>query len=411
MTEKPIAIVTGVGPGTGAAIVKRFSAGGFRIIALARSTEIINSLAQELPDVHAMTCDVSDESQVRTVATDVKRRFGAAEVLIHNAVGGGWGSFREIDPKMLNGNFEVNVMGLLYLAREVAPDMIDRGRGAILVTGNTSSIRGKANFAGFAPTKAAQRILAESIARDMGPLGIHVACVLIDAVIDTPRMRARMSDKPDEFFIKRTGDEPGVGGVLATGAGSAFCSGGDVQGMGGNSAAAPAMSFSDKVARLRERQRTLTGVLVSVRKPTIAALPGPAAGAGLAIALACDIRIAAESTIMTTGYAKIALTGDYGISWLLTRLAGTARARELMFLSERIDARRCEALGLVNRVVPDVDLQTEAFEIARTLANGPGSAFASIKDNLDLALSADFLMSLDHEAERMVTAASPAPHC
>ena len=202
MTEKPIAIVTGVGPGTGAAIVKRFSAGGFRIIALARSAELINRLAQELPDVHAVTCDVSDESQVRTVVTDVKRRFGAAEVLIHNAVGGGWGSFREIDPKMLKGNFEVNVMGLLYLAREVAPDMIDRGKGAILVTGNTSSIRGKANFAGFAPTKAAQRILAESIAREMGPLGVHVAYLLIDAVIDTPRMRARMSDKPDDFFIK-----------------------------------------------------------------------------------------------------------------------------------------------------------------------------------------------------------------
>lgn len=202
MTEKPIAIVTGVGPGTGAAIVKRFSAGGFRIIALARSAELINRLAQELPDVHAVTCDVSDESQVRTMVTDVKYRFGAAEVLIHNAVGGGWGNFREIDPKMLKGNFEVNVMGLLYLAREVAPDMIDRGSGAILVTGNTSSVRGKANFAGFAPTKAAQRILAESIARDIGPLGVHVSYVLIDAVIDTLRMRARMTDKPDEFFIK-----------------------------------------------------------------------------------------------------------------------------------------------------------------------------------------------------------------
>jgi len=112
------------------------------------------------------------------------------------------GSFREIDPKMLKGNFEVNVMGLLYLSREVAPDMIDRGKGAILVTGNTSSLRGKADFAGFAPTKAAQRVLAESIAREVGPLGVHVSYVLIDAVIDTPRMRARMSDKPDEFFIK-----------------------------------------------------------------------------------------------------------------------------------------------------------------------------------------------------------------
>jgi len=125
MTEKPIAIVTGVGPGTGAAIVKRFSAGGFRIIALARSAELINRLAQELPDVHAVACDVSEEAQVRTAVADVKRRFGAADVLIHNAVGGGWGSFREIDPKMLKGNFEVNVMGLLYLAREVAPEMKD----------------------------------------------------------------------------------------------------------------------------------------------------------------------------------------------------------------------------------------------------------------------------------------------
>jgi NAD(P)-dependent dehydrogenase (short-subunit alcohol dehydrogenase family) len=202
MHEKPIAIVTGVGPGTGTAIVRRFSAGGFRIIALARSAELINRLGQELPDVHAMTCDVSDEGQVHTAVSDIKQRFGAAEVLIHNAVGGGWGSFREIDPEMLKGNFAVNVMGLLYLAREVAPDMINRGKGTILVTGNTSSIRGKANFAGFAPTKAAQRILAESIARDIGPLGVHVSYLLIDAVIDTPRMRARMSDKPDEFFIK-----------------------------------------------------------------------------------------------------------------------------------------------------------------------------------------------------------------
>src|SRR6195952_3225633 len=202
MTDKPIAIVTGVGPGTGAAIVKRFSAGGFRIIALARSAELINHLAQELPDVHAVTCDVSDESQVRTVLAEVKRRFGAPAVLTPNAVGGGWGSFREIDPKMLKGNFEVNVMGLLYLARELAPDMIDRGKGAILVTGNTSAIRGKANFAGFAPTKAAQRILAESIARDLGPRGIHVAYVLIDAVIDVPRMRQRLPEAPDEFFIK-----------------------------------------------------------------------------------------------------------------------------------------------------------------------------------------------------------------
>ena len=202
VTDKPIAIVTGVGPGTGSAIVRRFAAGGFRVIALARSPDRIRALEQELPDTHAVTCDVSSESEVREAVARVRNSYGPPNVLIHNAVGGGWGTFLEIEPAMLDRNFQVNVMGLLYLAREVAPDMIKAGNGAILVTGNTSSIRGKANFAGFAPTKAAQRVLSESIARDLGPRGIHVAYVLIDAVIDVPRMRERLSDAPDEFFIK-----------------------------------------------------------------------------------------------------------------------------------------------------------------------------------------------------------------
>src|ERR1700709_1249320 len=117
----------------------------------------------------------------------------------------------------------------------------------------------------------------------------------------------------------------------------------------------------DRVALITlNRPATRTGGRVAGRKPTIAALPGPAAGAGLALALACDIRIAAESAIMATGYARIGLTGDYGITWLLTRLAGTSRARELMFLSDPLDARRCEALGLVNRVVPDAELREAA---------------------------------------------------
>jgi NAD(P)-dependent dehydrogenase (short-subunit alcohol dehydrogenase family) len=202
VTEKPIAIVTGVGPGTGSAIVRRFANGGFRVIALARSPERINALEQELPDTHAMICDVASEREVTAAVASIRKSHGAPDVLIHNAVGGGWGTFLEIDPKMLERNFAVNVMGLMYLAREVAPDMIKKGSGAILVTGNTSAIRGKANFAGFAPTKAAQRILSESIARDLGPRGIHVAYVLIDAVIDVPRMRERLPDAPDEFFIK-----------------------------------------------------------------------------------------------------------------------------------------------------------------------------------------------------------------
>jgi NAD(P)-dependent dehydrogenase (short-subunit alcohol dehydrogenase family) len=202
VTDKLIAVVTGVGPGTGSAIVRRFSAGGFRVIALARSPDRIAALARELPDTHALTCDVSSQSEVADAVAQIRKSYGSPNVLIHNAVGGGWGTFLEIDPKMLDRNFQVNVMGLMYLAREVAPAMIEAGSGAILVTGNTSALRGKANFAGFAPTKAAQRILSESIARELGPRGIHVAYVLIDAVIDVPRMRERLPDAPDPFFIK-----------------------------------------------------------------------------------------------------------------------------------------------------------------------------------------------------------------
>jgi len=230
--------------------------------------------------------------------------------------------------------------------------------------------------------------------------------------LNRPAVRNALSDHLTPALrrmIRTMGEDPGVGALLITGAGKAFCAGGDVKGMGGDAAPSEA-SFEERVALLRDRQRTLTGGLVGLRKPTIAALPGPAAGAGLAIALACDIRIAAEAAMLTTGYARIALTGDYGISWLLTRLAGPARARELMFLGERIDARRAEALGLVNRVVPDADLQSEAFTLASRLAHGPGAAFAAIKDNLDHALTTGFLESLDFEAANMVKAARTDEH-
>jgi NAD(P)-dependent dehydrogenase (short-subunit alcohol dehydrogenase family) len=202
MSDKPIAIVTGVGPGTGSAIVRRFAAEGFRVIAMARSPDRIRALEGELTDTHAIICDVSSESEVRDAIASIRKSYGSPNVLIHNAVGGGWGTFLEIEPRMVDRNFQVNVMGLLYLARELAPAMIKAGSGTILVTGNTSAIRGKANFSGFAPTKAAQRILSESIARDLGPRVIHVAYVLIDAVIDVPRMRERLPEAPNEFFIK-----------------------------------------------------------------------------------------------------------------------------------------------------------------------------------------------------------------
>jgi short-subunit dehydrogenase len=121
---------------------------------------------------------------------------------VHNAVGGTFGGFLDIDPADLERNFRVNTMALLHLARALVPAMVRDGRGAIMVTGNTSALRGKAGFAGFAPTKAAQRILAQAMARDLGPKGVHVAYFVIDAVIDVPWTRQMFAGKPDDFFIQ-----------------------------------------------------------------------------------------------------------------------------------------------------------------------------------------------------------------
>jgi NAD(P)-dependent dehydrogenase (short-subunit alcohol dehydrogenase family) len=199
---KPVCVVTGVGPGTGSALVRRFVSGGYSVAMLARNAGRLDTLAQELPDAHAFPCDVTDNAQVDTTLAAIETKLGAVDALVHNAVGGAFGSFLEIDPDVLNRNFQVNTMGLLYLGRRVAPAMAARGKGAIVVTGNTSALRGRPNFAGFAPTKAAQRILAEAMARELGPKGVHVAYVVIDAVIDTPRQRERFSTRPDDFYIK-----------------------------------------------------------------------------------------------------------------------------------------------------------------------------------------------------------------
>jgi NAD(P)-dependent dehydrogenase (short-subunit alcohol dehydrogenase family) len=198
----PVAVVTGVGPGTGAAITRRFSLGGYKVAMLARTRERLVALERELLNAKGYPCDVTDETQVDSAIDAIRRDLGAPRVLIHNAVGGAFGNFMEIDPQVLNRNFQVNTMALLHLARRLAPAMVAAGDGAIVASGNTSALRGKASFAGFAPTKAAQRILAESIARELGPKGIHVAYVLIDAVIDLEWTRKRFPNSPDDFFIK-----------------------------------------------------------------------------------------------------------------------------------------------------------------------------------------------------------------
>jgi enoyl-CoA hydratase/carnithine racemase len=244
----------------------------------------------------------------------------------------------------------------------------------------------------------------------------ELLCSVRDGValitLNRPEARNAMSDKLTPALrtqIKERGEDPEVGAILITGAGTAFCSGGDVKGMGGRGPRGQ-MSFEERLSDLRRRQMALTGALVAVRKPTIAALPGAAAGAGLALALACDIRIAAGSAFVTTGYARVGLSGDYGIAWLLTRTIGSARARELMFTGEIVDAERCERIGLVNRVVPHDKLQEEAFALARSLAEGPRVALRNIKDNLDDALHVDYPTALYREAERLVQASRTADH-
>jgi NAD(P)-dependent dehydrogenase (short-subunit alcohol dehydrogenase family) len=204
MNSNPVAVVTGVGPGTGAAIARRFSRGGYAVAMLARTRQRLLALEKELPNAKGYPCDVTDEAQLDSTIEAIRTDLGTPKVLVHNAVGGAFGNFMEIEPGVLNRNFQVNTMALLYLARRLAPAMVAAGDGAIIASGNTSALRGKAGFAGFAPTKAAQRILAESIARELGPKGVHVAYVLIDAVIDLEWTRKRWPDASDDFFIKPT---------------------------------------------------------------------------------------------------------------------------------------------------------------------------------------------------------------
>lgn len=199
---EPICLITGVGPGTGAALSRRFARGGYRVAMLARDRERLTRLEAEVTGSRGYVCDVTDEAAINDTVAQAKDDLGNPDVVIHNAVGGAFGDFLEIEPDTLAYNFQVNTMGLLYLARAVAPDMIAAGKGVIIASGNTSALRGKPRFAGFAPTKAAQRILAESMARTLGPKGIHVAYIVIDAVIDLEWTRKMLSDKPDDFFIQ-----------------------------------------------------------------------------------------------------------------------------------------------------------------------------------------------------------------
>jgi 2-(1,2-epoxy-1,2-dihydrophenyl)acetyl-CoA isomerase len=208
--------------------------------------------------------------------------------------------------------------------------------------------------------------------------------------------------------------DPAVRCVVITGAGRAFCSGGDVSGMGASPPSAPPdaprPTLEDAVRRLQHGQETLTLRLFDLAKPTIAALPGAAAGAGMSIALACDLRIAAKTAFVTSAFANIGLSGDYGGSWLLTQLVGVARAKELYYTGRRVGADEGLALGIFNEVVADDELMARARTLAESIAAGPPIALRYMKENLNRAVAADLRSALALEADRMVRCTRTEDH-
>jgi 2-(1,2-epoxy-1,2-dihydrophenyl)acetyl-CoA isomerase len=203
-----------------------------------------------------------------------------------------------------------------------------------------------------------------------------------------------------------------VGAVLLTGAGQAFCAGGDVKafaerGGEGGGASAPQ---PERIARQRASQEATVGRIHALTKPVVAALPGAAAGAGLGLALAADLRVGCPKTVLVTAFAKVGLSGDYGTTWLLQRLVGPARAAEMLFLSERVNADRSLELGLLNRVVPADELLDQAHALAARLADGPRLALRNIKANLRRAEDATLAESMDDEIPNHMECGVSADH-
>jgi NAD(P)-dependent dehydrogenase (short-subunit alcohol dehydrogenase family) len=199
---RPVCVVTGVGPGTGVALARRFATGGYAVAMMARSADALAEFARGTPGTHAFPADVGDPASVTAAMARVRDELGAPTVLVHNAGNAVFGSVLDVTEAAFEAAWRVNTLGLFLTARAVLPDMVAAGKGAILVTGATAAWRGGAAFAAFASAKAAQRVLAQSMARSLGPRGVHVAYVVIDGVIDMPRTRAFFKDKPDTFFLR-----------------------------------------------------------------------------------------------------------------------------------------------------------------------------------------------------------------
>ena len=219
-------------------------------------------------------------------------------------------------------------------------------------------------------------------------------------------LNLEMSDRMVEA-LRRAQLDPAVRAVVLTGAGGAFCAGGDVKSMAAGRDAS--QTFEMRAARLRDRAEA-SRLLHEMAKPTIALIPGPAAGAGLALAMACDFRLAIDTAKLTVAFAKVGLSGDYGASWFLTQLVGPARAKELLMLSPLLTADQALAMGLLNRVYPPGLFQEQSAAFIAALASGPSVALGNIKQNINLASRADLRTSIDAEANLQVRCMGTADH-
>ncbi len=201
-TKKRVCAVVGVGQGNGAALARRFASEGYAVALMARGTELTSALAKELPDARAFVCDVSDAGSVEKAFAKVREELGDVDALLYNAGSGSWGTIEDATAADFEAAWRVNALGAFLASKQVIGAMKRAGRGNIVFIGATASRRGNVRTAVFAPAKAAQRSLAESMARHLWPAGIHVSVVIVDGIVDLPRTRSMMKDKPDAFFLK-----------------------------------------------------------------------------------------------------------------------------------------------------------------------------------------------------------------
>jgi 2-(1,2-epoxy-1,2-dihydrophenyl)acetyl-CoA isomerase len=236
---------------------------------------------------------------------------------------------------------------------------------------------------------------------------------VLTLTLNRPQARNAMSGEMNDALSRSLASaelDPAVKCVVLTGAGGGFCAGGDVKGMNARNEGGGGGGIDAAIHRQRLSQRATAGKLFKMPKPTIAALPGAAAGAGLSLALACDLRIMAKTAIMTTAFARVGFSGDYGGTYFLTQLVGSAKARELYFLSERVSADEALRLGLTNWVCEPDELAARTREIALRLANGPTVAYRYMKENLNRAMAGEVDDCLDLEATHHVHCGQTADH-